>query len=147
MAVTSQRTAPQLYKDSLTPALHRRFTRAAGIALLTCYVESVCIADKSSCMSSTQSFLIWTSSTNSLSIVIWSWFPLGPAGIRTLLLFISALAVFVLRVAQLHSMWFPTGKISRQIVLIFKSKLAQESHHPRCTHFVMFFSLSMPYRH
>ena len=39
-----------------------------------------------------------------LSTVIWSWFPLGPAGIRTLLLFISALAVFVLRVAQLHSM-------------------------------------------
>lgn len=34
--------------------------------------------------------------------VLWSWFPLGPAGIRTLLLFISALSVFVLRVAQLH---------------------------------------------
>ena len=34
--------------------------------------------------------------------VFWFWFPLGPAGIRTLLLFISALSIFVLRVAQLH---------------------------------------------
>ena len=36
------------------------------------------------------------------AVVLWFWFPLGPAGIRTLLLFVSALAVFVLRVAQLH---------------------------------------------
>lgn len=47
MAV-SQRCAPQLYKDSLTPALHRRFTKAASIALLLCYIESVLIGDKSS---------------------------------------------------------------------------------------------------
>lgn len=34
--------------------------------------------------------------------VLWFWFPIGPAGIRTLLLFVSALSIFVLRVAQLH---------------------------------------------
>lgn len=34
--------------------------------------------------------------------VLWFWFPVGPAGIRTLLLFVSALSVFVLRVGQLH---------------------------------------------
>lgn len=34
--------------------------------------------------------------------VIWSWFPLGRAGIRTGLLFISAFMIFILRVAQLH---------------------------------------------
>ena len=34
--------------------------------------------------------------------MVWSWFPVGLAGIRTLLLFISALSVFVLRVASLH---------------------------------------------
>ena len=33
---------------------------------------------------------------------LWSWFPLGFAGIRTLLLFVAALVVFVLRVGQLH---------------------------------------------
>ena len=33
---------------------------------------------------------------------LWSWFPLGFAGIRTLLLFVAALIVFVLRVGQLH---------------------------------------------
>ncbi len=33
--------------------------------------------------------------------VLW-WFPIGTTGIRALLLFLSSLAVFVLRVAQLH---------------------------------------------
>ncbi|MCJ1244344.1 hypothetical protein MMC30_001542 [Trapelia coarctata] len=78
--------APQarvrFYREFLTPALHRRFTRAAGLALLLCYVEAIAIGDKSS--------------------ILWSWFPLGPAGIRTLLLFITSLSIFVLRVAQLH---------------------------------------------
>lgn len=34
--------------------------------------------------------------------VFWSWFPIGGAGIRAVLLFVSSLAVFVLRVGQLH---------------------------------------------
>lgn len=34
--------------------------------------------------------------------VLWSWFPLGRAGIRTGLLFISAFLIFILRVAQFH---------------------------------------------
>ncbi|KAI9788830.1 MAG: hypothetical protein M1835_002054 [Candelina submexicana] len=76
------RAGPRLYRDFLTPALHRRFTKAATITLLVCYVEAVLIGDKSS--------------------LVWSWFPLGPVGIRTLLLFISSLAIFILRVAQLH---------------------------------------------
>ena len=37
-----------------------------------------------------------------MMIVFWFWFPIGPAGIRTLLIFISVLSIFVLRVAQLH---------------------------------------------
>jgi nucleoporin NDC1 len=35
-------------------------------------------------------------------VVIWLWFPLGLTGIRTLLIFLSALAIYVLRVAQWH---------------------------------------------
>ncbi|KAL8733345.1 MAG: hypothetical protein Q9166_002169 [cf. Caloplaca sp. 2 TL-2023] len=76
----TNRTRP--YRELLTPCLHRRFTHAAGISLLLCYLEAVIIGDKSS--------------------LIWSWFPLGKAGIRTLLLFICPLLVFVLRVALLH---------------------------------------------
>lgn len=72
----------RLYREFLTLALHRRFTHAAGIALLICYAEAILIGD-------------WSS-------LLWSWFPLGKAGIRTLLLFLSPLLVFVLRVAQLH---------------------------------------------
>jgi nucleoporin NDC1 len=39
--------------------------------------------------------------TNSRA-VLWLWFPLGLTGIRTLLIFLSALTVYVLRVAQWH---------------------------------------------
>ena len=41
------------------------------------------------------------------SLVLW-WFPIGTTGIRTLLLFLSPLALFVLRVAQLHFEAFST---------------------------------------
>lgn len=41
------------------------------------------------------------------SLVLW-WFPIGSTGIRTLLLFLSPLAIFVLRVAQLHFEAFNT---------------------------------------
>jgi nucleoporin NDC1 len=33
--------------------------------------------------------------------VIWSWFPLGPAGLRTVLLFFSTLAIFILQLSTL----------------------------------------------
>ena len=33
---------------------------------------------------------------------LWFWFPIGPAGISALLLFLSALVIFVLRVANFH---------------------------------------------
>lgn len=34
--------------------------------------------------------------------VLWLWFPFGPTGIRTLLLFIPALTIYLLRIAQWH---------------------------------------------
>lgn len=35
-------------------------------------------------------------------LVFWSWFPLGPCGIRAVMLFISSLVIFILRVGQMH---------------------------------------------
>ena len=88
-----------LYRDFLTPALHKRFSSAALITLVVCYAEAILIADKSSCElgSHIQECLRFDILT-----VFWFWFPIGPAGIRALLIFISVLSVFVLRVAQLH---------------------------------------------
>ncbi|KAL9099437.1 MAG: hypothetical protein Q9163_005062 [Psora crenata] len=37
-----------LYKDVLTPALHRRFTSSALLALFLCYLEAILIAEKTS---------------------------------------------------------------------------------------------------
>ncbi|QSZ31639.1 hypothetical protein DSL72_001206 [Monilinia vaccinii-corymbosi] len=70
------------YKDFLTPALHRRFALATAILAAVCYVEAIWIGE-------------WKS-------FLWSWFPLGRAGIRASLFFICAFMIFILRVAQLH---------------------------------------------
>ena len=88
-----------LYREFLTPALHKRFTNAALVTLVVCYIEAVFIADKSTSDSDTQ---LQNCLISDIVAVIWFWFPIGPAGIRTLLLFVSALSIFVLRVAQLH---------------------------------------------
>ncbi|KAF1964937.1 hypothetical protein BU23DRAFT_561473 [Bimuria novae-zelandiae CBS 107.79] len=70
------------YRDFVTPVLHQRFTTAASYTLLLCWAISVWQGT-------------WTD-------VLWSWFPIGPAGVRTLLLFVSALIVYILRIAQYH---------------------------------------------
>ena len=88
-----------LYRDLLTPALHKRFSSAALITLVICYAEAILIAHKSS---SELGPHIQECLKFDIMTVIWFWFPIGPAGIRTLLIFISVLSVFVLRVAQLH---------------------------------------------
>ena len=91
----------RFYREFLTPALHRRFTRAAGVICFLCYIEAVLIGGTSSCKRSERCFHVMHADFW-VDAVLWSWFPLGPAGIRTLLLFISSLLIFVLRVAQLH---------------------------------------------
>ncbi|RAL05802.1 nucleoporin NDC1 [Aspergillus ibericus CBS 121593] len=74
--------APRPYRRILTSALHRRFVHASALALLVCYIVAFAIGDKSS--------------------FLWAWFPIGGCGIRTVLLFLCSLVVFVLRVGQMH---------------------------------------------
>lgn len=76
------RAKPRQYRDFLTPALHRQFTRAFLLGCGVCYAESVLLGS-------------WRDA-------LWSWFPLGFAGIRTLLLCIPMLAVFFIRVSNNH---------------------------------------------
>ncbi|KAL7932336.1 nucleoporin protein Ndc1-Nup domain-containing protein [Trichoderma chlorosporum] len=80
MAGTQTRRAP--YKDTLQPALHRRFSSTASLLLAVSYIESILLST-------------WDS-------YFWSWFPLGPAGFRTLLLFTCGLTILVLRIASYH---------------------------------------------
>ncbi|KAL1968821.1 hypothetical protein VTN77DRAFT_1182 [Rasamsonia byssochlamydoides] len=76
--------APKIrpYRRILTSSLHRRFVHASALALLVDYVVAFAIGVKSS--------------------FLWSWFPIGICGLRALLLFISSLSVFILRVGQIH---------------------------------------------
>ena len=46
----------RFYRELLTPVLHRRFTRAASLMLLVCYVDSIIIGHKSS--STSPSFVL-----------------------------------------------------------------------------------------
>ncbi|OPB43578.1 hypothetical protein A0O28_0098660 [Trichoderma guizhouense] len=80
MAGTQTRRAP--YKDTLQPALHRRFSSTASLLLAVSYFQSILLSS-------------WDS-------YFWSWFPLGPAGFRTLLLFACGLTILVLRIAFYH---------------------------------------------
>ncbi|KAL2852830.1 nucleoporin protein Ndc1-Nup [Aspergillus pseudoustus] len=73
---------PRPYRRILTSALHRRFVHASALSTLVCYLISIFIGDKSS--------------------FFWAIFPIGACGIRTVLLFISSLSIFVLRVGQMH---------------------------------------------
>ncbi|KUI67402.1 Nucleoporin NDC1 [Cytospora mali] len=74
------RRAP--YRDFLQPALQRRFSTTAAILLGIAFVEAVIFAN-------------WHS-------LFWAVFPIGPTGFRTFFLFLSGLAVLVLRIAQYH---------------------------------------------
>ncbi|KAK3722739.1 hypothetical protein LTR37_002310 [Vermiconidia calcicola] len=74
-----QRSRP--YKDFLTPALHRRFTRAALLVFAACYLASLLMRPPS---------------------LLWLWNPLSATGIRACMLFMSCLAVFIVRVANMY---------------------------------------------
>ncbi|KAF4807779.1 Nucleoporin NDC1 [Colletotrichum siamense] len=80
MAPATVRRAP--YKDFLQPALHRRFSSTATILLALSYFQAIILSG-------------WSS-------YFWTWFPIGPAGIRTLFIFICGLAILVLRISQYH---------------------------------------------
>ncbi|TQV94758.1 nuclear envelope protein [Cordyceps javanica] len=80
MAAAVVRRSP--YKDTLQPALHRRFSSTATLLLGVAYLEALALAS-------------WSS-------LFWSWFPLGPTGIRTAIIFSCGLAILILRIAHYH---------------------------------------------
>ncbi|KAF2117664.1 nucleoporin protein Ndc1-Nup [Lophiotrema nucula] len=75
--------ATRPYRDFLMPSLHRRFVKAISWSTLLCYIISVWMGQ-------------WTH-------WIWSWFPIGPVGIRTAFLCISVLLLLIPRTAQYHA--------------------------------------------
>ncbi|KAF2707074.1 hypothetical protein K504DRAFT_483270 [Pleomassaria siparia CBS 279.74] len=80
MAILASQARP--YRDFLTPVLHSRFTKASLYTFALCYFIA-----------------IWMGKMEDL---FWSWFPIGPAGMRASLIFICSLMIYVLRVAQWH---------------------------------------------
>jgi nucleoporin NDC1 len=58
MAGTPTRRAP--YKDTLQPALHRRFSSTAGLLLAVSYLESILLSSWESCKEPQASFCVTT---------------------------------------------------------------------------------------
>jgi nucleoporin NDC1 len=81
MSTTKPEPRVRSYKDFLTPAMHRRFTSASTAALIICYAEAVLMSDGN---------------------LFWRLFVFGRPGLRMLLLFLSVLSVFIIRLANLH---------------------------------------------
>ncbi|KAF3905864.1 hypothetical protein AA313_de0208199 [Arthrobotrys entomopaga] len=82
---TSARTKPSApnYHALVTPVLHRRFVRASWTTLTIAYIGNIIMENISG----------WP----------WSIFPLGRAGVNTLILFIFLLPILILRIAQLST--------------------------------------------
>ncbi|KAF2280589.1 uncharacterized protein EI97DRAFT_428678 [Westerdykella ornata] len=75
-------TTPRPYRDFMMPALHRRFVRAAFCTVLLCYGIAILMTG-------------WHS-------IFWTLFPISFTGIRTFLLLIPAIVVYLMRVAHMH---------------------------------------------
>ncbi|KAK4148777.1 nucleoporin protein Ndc1-Nup [Chaetomidium leptoderma] len=80
MAGATVRRSP--YKDFLQPALQRRFATASLFVLAIAYLQALLLAN-------------WSS-------LIWSWFPLGPTGVRAFSFFFCGILIIVLRISQYH---------------------------------------------
>ncbi|KAK4135674.1 hypothetical protein BT67DRAFT_455065 [Trichocladium antarcticum] len=80
MAAATVRRSP--YKDFLQPALQRRFATASLFVLAIAYFQALLLAN-------------WSS-------FVWSWFPLGPTGVRAVFLFFCGISIIILRIAQYH---------------------------------------------
>ncbi|KAL2265743.1 hypothetical protein VTJ83DRAFT_6843 [Remersonia thermophila] len=80
MAAATVRRSP--YKDFLQPALQRRFATASLVVLAIAYVQALFFAS-------------WHS-------YFWSWFPIGPTGFRTFILFFGGILIVILRISQYH---------------------------------------------
>lgn len=105
MAGAPVRRAP--YKDTLQPALHRRFSSTAILLLTVSYLEALLLANWSSCLFClvhVPCIHVARRYANPSFIVadFWSWFPIGPAGFRTLLIFSCGLSILILRIAHYH---------------------------------------------
>ncbi|KAH9885895.1 nucleoporin protein Ndc1-Nup, partial [Xylariomycetidae sp. FL2044] len=70
------------YKDFLQPVLQARFAATVGLLLAIAYVQSLLLST-------------WDS-------LLWPWFPVGPAGLRTVLIFSSVILIVLLRIAHSH---------------------------------------------
>lgn len=87
------------YRAFLTASLHRRFMNAAVYTGAACFILSLLLNEAHS-MTLSRYFFVDYSLTPE---VVWSWFPIGPAGIYTGALFLCTLLVDFIRVSNLRS--------------------------------------------
>lgn len=85
---------PRPYKRFVTSAFHIRFVHAAALSLFICWDQAVLLSPRYGMFRT-----IATRRCANLVDVFWSWFPIGPAGLRALLYFFALILIFILQVA------------------------------------------------
>lgn len=89
------------YKDVIQPALQRRFTATALLLICASYCYAILFANWNSCRCWSEICRLIHPLTDPQ--VLWSWFPIGPTGIRAAFLLLGCCApVLLLRVADYH---------------------------------------------
>ena len=87
---------PRLYRRTLTSTLHTRFIHAAALSLILSWDNAVFLHPKRGSLCPQANHRVAHLTQVDL---IWSWFPLGPAGFKTALFFLTNLFVFTLLIA------------------------------------------------
>lgn len=100
MAAATVRRSP--YKDFLQPALQRRFATASLFVLAIAYLQALLLANWSSCKQLPNPLFPPKHHLTQPFAVVWSWFPLGPTGVRAVFLFFCGISIIILRIAQYH---------------------------------------------
>ena len=90
---------PRPYRRLLTSALHTRFVHASALVLLVCWNHAFFFSDKKYWCR--RAHLPYPGDRLTYYPDFWSWFPLGPAGVRTIFIYMGALFIFILHVGSL----------------------------------------------
>ncbi|GAB7361573.1 hypothetical protein MBLNU230_g1625t1 [Neophaeotheca triangularis] len=101
VASATASVSPRAYKDFLTPSLHRRFTRTTALILAFCWLEAGFLADRGCTQLFFKTGNEWLYA-DLLCKGFTSWIPFPGTVARCLLLYLSCLSVFIVRVANLR---------------------------------------------
>ena len=113
---------PRPYRRFLTSALHTRFVHAALVSLILSWDNAALLGSRKG----KNPGLEGLEAVLTMQDLLWFWFPLGPAGLKTLVFFICNLLIFLLQISTLNvGSPTSTSPFSRLRTHVFRLDTAQ----------------------